>query len=70
MRESLLSMWRVDIHQALRMWEDQQIEVELLSALYVSFDRLGQPVAKLKLVRGRVLARSMSLSSLCVSSWF
>ena len=40
LRESLLSMWRVDKHQALRTCEDRQIEVDLLKALYVSLDKL------------------------------
>ena len=41
LRDSLLSIWRVDIHQALRMCQErEQIEVELLSALYGSLTGL------------------------------
>ena len=40
LRGSLLSIGRVDTHQALRMWEDRQVEVdasEVPSVSYVFF---------------------------------
>ena len=38
LRECVLSMWRVDIHQALRMCQDRHIEVNAFKASYVSVD--------------------------------
>ena len=42
LRGSLLSIWNVDIHQALRMCEDRQVEVEASEASYVSWDRVDR----------------------------
>ena len=40
LREALLSMWKVDIHQALRMCQDRQVEVNASGASYVSLDSI------------------------------
>ena len=34
LHKSFLSMWRVDIHHALRMWEDRQVEVHASEASF------------------------------------
>ena len=43
LRESLLSLWKVDINQALRVCEGRQVQVEALEASFVSVDRVGDP---------------------------
>ena len=40
LRESLLSIWMVDLHEALRMCEDRQVEVSASDASYVLWTRL------------------------------
>ena len=43
LRESLLSIWRVDINQALRMCDGRQVEVDASKASYTSWDRVDDP---------------------------
>ena len=57
LRESLLSIWRVDTHQALRECEDRHVEVDASDASYFSWDRTGDlcPAELLRWVDGNGL---------------
>ena len=45
MRESCLTIWRADSHQALRMCEDRQVEVDATEVSNVSWDPVDDPWA-------------------------
>ena len=44
LRESLLSLWQVDVNQTLRVCEGGQAQLEAPEASCVSYDRLDDPL--------------------------
>ena len=70
LRERLLSIWKFDINQVLRMCEDRQAEVDASDVSHVSWDTVNHPWPSCFGLRSLCIKSQPSPSFLLVSCWF